>query len=104
VRDRDLAARYGGEELAGVLPGADLRVCATVAERIRQAISRRQVTRRTTGEILSSVTVSIGVAQFVPGEALTSLFERCDRALYAAKHGGRNRTVTECDVESAAAA
>jgi diguanylate cyclase len=104
VRDRDLAARYGGEELAGVLPGADLRVCSTVAERIRQAISKRQVTRRTTGEVLSSVTVSIGVAQFVPGEALTSLFERCDRALYAAKHGGRNRTVTECDVESNAAA
>jgi diguanylate cyclase len=104
VRDRDLAARYGGEELAGVLPGADLRVCSTVAERIRQAISKRQVTRRTTGEVLSSVTVSIGVAQFVPGEALTSLFERCDRALYAAKHGGRNRTVTERDVESDAAA
>jgi diguanylate cyclase len=104
VRDRDLAARYGGEELAGVLPGADLPVCSTVAERIRQAISKRQVTRRTTGEILSSVTVSIGVAQFVPGEALTSLFERCDRALYAAKHGGRNRTVTECEVESDAAA
>jgi diguanylate cyclase len=104
VRDRDLAARYGGEELAGVLPGADLRVCAAVAERIRQAISKRQVTRRTTGERLSSVTVSIGVAQFVPGEALTSLFERCDRALYAAKHGGRNRTVTECEVESDAAA
>ena len=104
VRDRDLAARYGGEELAGVLPGADLPVCSTVAERIRQAISKRKVTRRTTGEILSSVTVSIGVAQFVPGEALTSLFERCDRALYAAKHGGRNRTVTECEVESDAAA
>jgi diguanylate cyclase len=104
VRARDLTARYGGEELAGVLPGADLRVCSAVAERIRQAISKRQVTRRTSGKRLSSVTVSIGVAQFVPGETLASLFERCDRALYAAKHGGRNRTVTECEVPNDAAA
>jgi diguanylate cyclase len=104
VRARDLTARYGGEELAGVLPGADLRVCSAVAERIRQAIGRRQVTRRTSGQRLSSVTVSIGVAQFVPGETLASLFERCDRALYAAKHGGRNRTVTECEIPNHAAA
>ncbi|HEX4554183.1 MAG TPA: GGDEF domain-containing protein [Xanthobacteraceae bacterium] len=104
VRARDLTARYGGEELAGVLPGADLRVCSAVAERIRQAISKRQVTRRTSGKKLSSVTVSIGVAQFVPGETLASLFERCDRALYAAKHRGRNRTVTECEIPSDAAA
>jgi diguanylate cyclase len=104
VRNHDLAARYGGEELAGVLPGADLRVCAAVAERVRQAISKRHVTHRTNGETLSSVTVSIGVAQFVPGESLASLFERCDRALYAAKHGGRNCTVTECEVATDIAA
>jgi diguanylate cyclase len=104
VRNHDLAARYGGEELAGVLPGADLRVCAAVAERVRQAVSKRHVTRRTNGETMSSVTVSIGVAQFVPGESLASLFERCDRALYAAKHGGRNCTVTECEVATDIAA
>jgi diguanylate cyclase len=43
--------------------------------------------------------VSIGVAQFAPGETLARLFERCDRALYAAKRGGRNRTVTELEVD-----
>jgi len=104
VRNHDLAARYGGEELAGVLPGADLHVCSAVAERIRQAIAKRHVTRRTNGEILSSVTVSVGVAQFAPGETLAGLFERCDRALYAAKHGGRNCTVTESELESGVAA
>jgi diguanylate cyclase len=98
VRSHDLAARFGGEELVGVLPGTDIHACATVAERIRQTIAQRQVTRRSTGEILSSVTVSIGVAQFVPGETLAALFERCDRALYAAKRGGRNRTVTELEL------
>jgi diguanylate cyclase len=100
IREHDLAARYGGEELIAVLPGADLDVSMQVAERIRRAISRRQITRRATGEVLSSLTVSIGVAQFAPGEALTSLLDRCDRALYAAKRGGRDRTVSERDVES----
>src|SRR5262249_67556 len=55
VRGHDLAARFGGEELVGVLPGADLNVCATVAERVRHTISRRQITSRTTGEVLSTV-------------------------------------------------
>ena len=104
LRSYDLAARFGGEELVGVLPGADVDVARNVAERIRQAIANRQVTRRSTGEILSGVTASVGVAQFVPGETLTSLFERCDRALYAAKRGGRNRTVTELEVDRDSAA
>ncbi|HUI96745.1 MAG TPA: diguanylate cyclase, partial [Xanthobacteraceae bacterium] len=104
VRGEDLAARFGGEELVGVLPGVDIKVAATVAERVRQAIASREVRRRATGEILSSITVSVGVAQFAPGETLTSLFDRCDRALYAAKRGGRNRTVTELELANDSAA
>jgi diguanylate cyclase len=99
LRNDDLAARFGGEELLGVLPGADVKVAGAVAERIRQAIAHRQVTRRSTGEVLTGVTASIGVAQFVPGETLARLFERCDRALYAAKRGGRNRTVSELELD-----
>jgi diguanylate cyclase len=104
LRGDDLAARFGGEELVGVLPGADVKVARSVAERIRNAIAHRQVTRRSTGEVLTGVTASIGVAQFAPGETLTSLFERCDRALYAAKHAGRNRTVSELELDSDSAA
>jgi diguanylate cyclase len=104
VRSGDLAARFGGEELVGVLPDADMDACAAVAERIRQSIAGRRITRRANGEVLSAVTVSIGVAQFVPGETLANLFERCDRALYAAKRGGRNRTVTEIDLVGTGAA
>jgi diguanylate cyclase len=100
VRDVDLAARYGGEELIAVLPGADLDVCAEVAERIRRRISEARLTRRTTGQVIASVTVSIGVAQFRLAESAEATIERCDRALYQAKRLGRNRTVTENDVDS----
>jgi diguanylate cyclase len=99
VREHDLPARYGGEELIAVLPGADLATCAEVAERIRRLVSECSITRRSTGEILPSITVSIGVAQFQPGESMADLIERCDRALYRAKGTGRNRVVTENELD-----
>ncbi|MDP1883507.1 MAG: GGDEF domain-containing protein, partial [Bradyrhizobium sp.] len=99
VREGDLAARYGGEELIAVLPGANLDVCVDVAERIRRRISEARLTRRTTGEEISSVTVSIGVAQFRMAESAEAMIERSDRALYEAKRLGRNRVVTESDIE-----
>ncbi|WP_192859524.1 GGDEF domain-containing protein [Bradyrhizobium sp. DOA9] len=93
VRDRDLASRYGGEELMCVLPGATIDVCRQVAERIRSRIAAAQITKRATGERIGQVTVSVGVAEFLPGESFEALFERCDRAMYRAKQDGRNRTV-----------
>ena len=99
VREQDLPARYGGEELIAVLPGAELAVCEAVAERIRQSVAECRITRRSTGELLPAMTVSIGVAQFRPGETTTQLIERCDGALYLAKQTGRNRVVTEKRLE-----
>ncbi len=99
VRDIDLPARYGGEELIAVLPGADLATCAAAAERIRRSICECKITRRSTGEELPGITVSIGVGQFQPGEPMESLVDRCDRALYQAKKCGRNRVVTERELE-----
>jgi diguanylate cyclase len=104
VREGDLAARYGGEELIAVLPGADLGVCAGVAERIRRRISEARLTRRSSGKEISSVTVSIGVAQFRMAESAEAMIERCDRGLYQAKRLGRNQTVTENDLEGEVAA
>lgn len=94
LRDADLAARYGGEELMAVLAGADLKECYAVAERVRTKICTARITRRTTGEDIGTVTVSIGAAEFVPGESPETLVQRCDAALYQAKKLGRNRTVT----------
>jgi diguanylate cyclase len=104
VGEGGLAARYGGEELIAVLPGANLETCAVVAERIRLRISEARLTRRTTGQAISSVTVSIGVAQFRLAEAAEAMIERCDRGLYQAKRSGRNRTVTKNDIEGETAA
>jgi diguanylate cyclase len=104
VRDCDLAARYGGEELMAILPGAPLEACAEAAERIRRRISEARLTRRTTGEKISSVTVSVGVAQFRMGESADRMIERCDRALYQAKRAGRNRVVQEAVADEEIAA
>lgn len=104
IREQDLAARYGGEELMGVLPGVDLEMCRYIADRIRSSVSRRRIRRRTTGEEISSISVSIGVAEFRHGETAETLIDRCDRALYRAKRDGRNRVMTEKDLDEAAAA
>jgi diguanylate cyclase len=99
VRGNDLPARYGGEELIAVLPQTDLDTCGSVAERIRRSIADCQFTRRSTGEILPQITVSIGIGQFQYGETMADLIDRCDRALYLAKKAGRNRVVSELDLE-----
>ncbi len=104
VREIDLAARYGGEELIAVLPGADLQTCTGVAERIRRRIAEAKLTRRATGKEIGSITVSIGVAQFRLAESADAMIERCDRGLYKAKRLGRNRTVTETELEPEAGA
>ena len=104
VRENDLPARYGGEELIAVLPRTDLATCEAVAERIRRSIADGQFARRSTGELLPQITVSIGVGQFQFGESMADLIDRCDRALYLAKKAGRNRVVSERELERRLAA
>jgi diguanylate cyclase len=100
VREIDLVARYGGEELIVVVPGAGLAATKEVAERVRRRIADARLTKRTTGQEIGSVTVSIGVAQFRLAESSDALVERCDRGLYHAKNTGRNRTIAENEVPS----
>jgi len=87
ARSTDLVVRLGGEEFLLMCLGLDLSGAGRVAERIRQTIAGTDLTIR--GESLL-VTVSGGVAQYTPGEDLTSLLGRADKALYQAKNDGRN--------------
>jgi len=101
-READLAARYGGEEMALILPHTDLEGAHDVAERARLAIERLTVPRLDGGGSLS-VTTSVGVAAGNRGRGET-LVAAADAALYAAKRAGKNRTVRagEAGTETAA--
>ncbi|CAM9134659.1 unnamed protein product, partial [Phaeothamnion confervicola] len=95
VGSKGFCARYGGEEFAVLLPNIDIPNAVTIANAIRKSISRREIVNRSNGQKVGTITVSIGVAQFAQGEPLTSLIERADAGLYAAKENGRNRVVCE---------
>lgn len=84
LRPGDLPARYGGEEFAALLPDTDALAGIQVAGRINRRF-------RDEPWPLRAVTVSIGVAEAHPGDSRDSLVARADTALYAAKHGGRDR-------------
>jgi diguanylate cyclase (GGDEF)-like protein len=93
VRACDVAARYGGEEIAVLLPQTDLAGAMILAERMREAISDLSVTDLR-GEALVSATASIGVSELEPDDqAPADLIERADQAVYRAKHRGRNQVV-----------
>jgi diguanylate cyclase len=101
VKGQDIAARYGGEEFAVILPSTTLRAALTVADHIRRAVMAKELMKRSTGEHLGRVTVSIGVAALRKGETAQSLIERADSCLYTAKRCGRNRVMCETDPEVA---
>jgi len=82
---RSALGRIGGEEFIVLLPDTSLRGALKCAERVRKAIVRRPF------DGLHQVTVSIGIAEYRPGETISSMLTRADEALYGAKNAGRNR-------------
>jgi diguanylate cyclase (GGDEF)-like protein len=90
-RPADLAARYGGEEFAFVLSDTDLNGALRVAEDARARIEALRI--RSPGSASGHLTASVGLVAAEPRDGLgpDSLIQAADRALYAAKAGGRNR-------------
>jgi diguanylate cyclase (GGDEF)-like protein len=92
IRTTDSAFRYGGEELAVLLPSCPKSQALPVAEKIRSSMNARPARTGVTEKPFT--TVSIGVATFPEdGEALRALVDAADAALYAAKAQGRDRVV-----------
>jgi diguanylate cyclase (GGDEF)-like protein len=99
IRKDDFLARYGGEEFVVLLPGASLRqglkkaraICKDVAG-VRYAIDEQHPHDTIT------FTVSIGVSALQPGDTAEAFLARADKALYAAKHQGKNRAVSAAQV------
>jgi diguanylate cyclase (GGDEF)-like protein len=97
-RPADVAARYGGEEFAAILPDTDAAQARQLAENIRAHVASLNLPHAP-GAVRPYVTLSIGVASLDKGrlDDAAALIEAADKALYAAKRGGRDRVVVDCD-------
>jgi diguanylate cyclase (GGDEF)-like protein/PAS domain S-box-containing protein len=93
LRQTDSAYRYGGEEFIILLPLTAGRDGAVTAERIRVEFKQRAITPATGGDV--HMTVSIGVAQYRPGEDMKAFVSRADRLMYQAKKSGKDRVGSE---------
>ncbi len=95
TKGQDTPARYGGEEFAVVLPNTDIVNAEKLADQLRTSVKSKKLQRKSTGEDLGNVTISIGVAQYKPGEPVEDFVHRADTCLYAAKRAGRDRVICE---------
>lgn len=93
VKGKDFVARFGGEEFVVLLADTPLASARRVAENLCEAIGRIRIRKSATGEIVSGITVSCGVAPLKTNDAPIDLLDRADVALYLAKDSGRNRVV-----------
>jgi diguanylate cyclase (GGDEF)-like protein len=93
LRNTDVFGRYGGEEFVQILPQTDLAGAMADAQRLRRRISAMELELPITRSV-GPLTVSIGVAQYIPHETIDMAFARADQALYRAKQLGRDRV--EC--------
>ncbi|WP_162241754.1 diguanylate cyclase [Pseudorhodoferax sp. Leaf267] len=96
VRHQDLVGRLGGEEFGILMPETDLDAAYLLAERLRAHIAALDVALPDHGEI--RMTASFGVSALRDGDDVEQLIARADRALYASKHGGRNRVSLQTPV------
>jgi diguanylate cyclase (GGDEF)-like protein len=89
-RHHDMVARYGGEEFSVLLPNTALDGGQRALQKLQKRVAQSQC--ELGGRVMSLPTFSAGITLYIPGEAPNRFIERADRALYRAKHLGRNRT------------
>lgn len=91
LRSDDFIFRYGGDEFVILMPNVELANAVKVAEKVRRGITSVEFKLFKNSDLTVAVTVSMGVAEFKPGEDEAAFFARADEALYQAKTSGRNR-------------
>lgn len=93
IRENDTASRYGGEEFIVLLPFTSIEEAELVAQRVRQAIERTSFDIsdfKIEDKFSLDITISVGLGLYNPDEEAEEFCERVDKALYQAKHDGRN--------------
>ena len=90
IGDKGTPTRYGGEEFAIILPNITLAESILLAEKTREYISSHSIKKIKTGEYVSKITMSFGVAEYHAGETAVETVIKADTALYNAKDSGRN--------------
>jgi diguanylate cyclase len=90
-----LVSRYGGEEFVILLGGLDAQHAAVVMDAARGELASRRFVVKETEHNLGAITISVGVAESLPGESWMELLMRADALLYRAKQDGRNRVEVE---------
>ena len=91
VRSTDIVCRWGGEEFLILLPTIDLENATILAKKLKNYIEELKI------DVVGNITASFGVAEIVIGEKMHDVIDRADKALYLAKHSGRNCVKTELD-------
>lgn len=89
LRDVDFIARYGGEEFVILMPETNAEGALLAAEKLRQTVEKSPFNFR---KERVPITLSFGISEFHSLESPDTVFERADKALYKAKHEGRNRS------------
>lgn len=99
IKGKDIAARFGGEEFVLMLPQTPIEGAYSLAEQIRISLEQMKWKIKDSGTSLGKISISLGLALYREGEPMDKAIKRADDALYHAKNTGRNRTVTEFDLE-----
>lgn len=86
-------ARYGGEELAIIMPNTPKEKAIEISENIRLAMENSHLKRKSDNQLLGKITLSIGIAKLEDNDDPDSFLVRADKALYQAKETGRNKVV-----------
>jgi diguanylate cyclase len=86
----NIAARFGGEEMALIFINTPSNVAVQIADTIRQQLAGSNLKKKDSEETIGTVTVSVGLSQYQPGDTSLNIIERADVALYESKAAGRN--------------